>query len=234
MLELSEVVAGYGKKKVLHGVSLRVGDSEIVGLVGPNGSGKSTVLKSLFGLVRIDGGTVRLNNADITNRKPARNTAEGICYIPQGSKTFTKLTVQENLELGGLFIRDSAKLNQRIATMYDLFPQIAKYRNEVTRKLSGGERQMVGFCRGLVMEPKLMLLDEPSIGLAPALISQTMKSILDIRNHFRVTILIVEQNVRAVLTIVNRVYLLSVGKILHEEDAIDPSTEGRLRELFLK
>jgi branched-chain amino acid transport system ATP-binding protein len=234
MLELSDVMGGYGQKKVLQGVSLRVERSEIVGLVGPNGSGKSTVLKGIFGLVRIDGGTVCWDGADITNRPPARNTGNGICYIPQGSKTFTRLTVQENLELGGLFLRDRSQLARRIAAMYEQFPQIAHYRSTLTGRLSGGERQMVGFCRGLIMEPSLLLVDEPSIGLAPALIAQTMRTIRDIRDRFHVTILIVEQNVRAALGIVSRAYLLSVGRIIHEERTIDGGTEGRLRELFLK
>jgi branched-chain amino acid transport system ATP-binding protein len=234
MLEIHSVVAGYGEKQVLNGASLKINPSEIVGLVGPNGSGKSTVLKSVFGMVKVTAGEILYQGEAIQNRKPSLNAAGGICYIPQGSKVFDKLTVQENLEMGGVLIPKRAELNDRVASMYEQFPRLKQYRNTPAGRLSGGERQMVGICRGLVMHPKMMLIDEPSIGLAPLLVQQTMELIGLIREKFQTTVLIVEQNVPAMLKIVERVYLLSTGKVIHEETAVDHETEQRLRTLFLK
>lgn len=238
MLELKSVAAGYGDKLgdklVLNGVDLTVGESEIVGLVGPNGSGKSTVLKSIFGMLRLTEGTVCYNGVPIHNRKASENVRSGICYIPQGSKVFSNLTVQENLEMGGVLIEDKRVLEERIDAMYERFPKLKEYKKRPAGRLSGGERQMVGFCIGLIMNPKLLLVDEPSIGLAPKLVSQTMELIAQCREQFNTSVLIVEQNVRAMLTIADRVYLLRTGKIVHEEPQVNAETEQILRELFLK
>jgi branched-chain amino acid transport system ATP-binding protein len=234
MLDLQSVVAGYGEKQVLYDVSLKINPSEIVGLVGPNGSGKSTVLKSIFGMVKVNSGEINYKGEAIQNRKPSHNATAGICYIPQGSKVFDRLTVQENLEMGGVLIQKRSELNERIASMYDQFPKLKQYRTSPAGRLSGGERQMVGICRGLIMHPDMMLIDEPSIGLAPVLVQQTIELIGSIRESLRTTVLIVEQNVPAMLKIADRVYLLSTGKVIHEEKTISQDTEPRLRELFLK
>jgi ABC-type branched-subunit amino acid transport system ATPase component len=234
MLELQSVVAGYGEKQVLYDVSLKINPSEIVGLVGPNGSGKSTVLKSIFGMVKVTSGEINYKGEAIQNRKPSQNAAAGLCYIPQGSKIFDKLTVHENLEMGGVLIQKRSELNDRIASMYEQFPTLKQYRNSVAGRLSGGERQMVGLCRGLIMQPDMILIDEPSIGLAPVLVQHTMDLIRMIRENLKTTVLIVEQNVPAMLKIADRVYLLSTGKVVHEEKAVDNETEQRLRALFLK
>lgn len=233
MLELNDIHAGYGEKLVLNGVSLKVGQNEIVGLVGPNGSGKSTVLKSTFGMLKITKGYVQYNGENIHNRSVAANVKSGICYIPQGSKVFPHLTVQENMEMGGVLLDDGKELARRIEQMYEMFPKLKDYRNKAAAKLSGGERQMVGFCVGLIMNPKLLLVDEPSIGLAPQLVAQTMELIQNCRKEFNTSVLIVEQNVRAMLTIADRVYLLKTGKIVHEETKVNENTEQALRELFL-
>lgn len=233
MLQLNDVHAGYGEKLVLNGVTLNVGENEIVGLVGPNGSGKSTVLKSTFGLLKLSKGSVSYNGLDIHNRGAAANVKSGICYVPQGSKVFPHLTVQENMEMGGVLLDDSRELQARIEQMYEKFPKLKEYRNKPAAKLSGGERQMVGFCVGLIMNPKLLLVDEPSIGLAPQLVAQTMELIRNCRDEFNTSVLIVEQNVRSMLTIADRVYLLKTGKIVYNESRVDVGTEQRLRELFL-
>ena len=169
MLKVDNISAGYGDKLVLKGATLDIGESEIVGLVGPNGSGKSTVLKSIFGLLKVSEGSISYNDQFIHNRISAENVKSGICYIPQGSKVFPHLTVQENMEMGGVLLRDEHELQARIANLYDKFPKLKEYRNKPAARLSGGERQMVGFCVGLIMNPKLLLVDEPSIGLAPQL-----------------------------------------------------------------
>lgn len=234
MLKLESVTGGYGGKVVLNGVTLSVFKNEIVGLVGPNGSGKSTVLKSIFGMVQVSDGKILYNNTPIQNQRPSVNAKAGICYIPQGSKVFDKLTVQDNLELGGVSINDRKLLHERIKQMYIDFPVLKQFQNTLAGKLSGGQRQMVGFCRGLIMHPDFILVDEPSIGLAPSLVKQTIDLIRGLRDNYNTTVLIVEQNVRALLEIADRVYLLSSGKIVHEEEYVDQDTESRLRELFLK
>lgn len=234
MLELKDVVAGYGDKQVLNGVSLKLERSEIVGLVGPNGSGKSTVLKSIFGMLKVSEGSVLYKGKEIKNRKTALNALDGISYIPQGSKVFSKLTVQENLEMGGVLLKKREVLLERVEAMYERFPKLKEYKNTPSGKLSGGERQMVGFCRGLIMNPEMLLVDEPSIGLSPTMVKQTMDLISEIREKMEVTILVVEQNVGAMLKIADRVYLLSMGKVIYREDSIDEGTQARLGEYFLK
>lgn len=233
MLELKSVKAGYHEKLVLNGVSLSVRESEIVGLVGPNGSGKSTVLKSIFGMLKPSEGEILFNGEAIQGRSASENVKAGISYIPQGSKVFSNLTVQENLEMGGVLLDDRKALKERVETLYERFPKLKDYRNKVAGKLSGGERQMVGFCIGLMMNPKFILVDEPSIGLAPQLVEQTMRLITGAREDRGVSVLIVEQNVRAMLTIADRVYLLKTGTISYAEPQVDEGTEQRLRERFL-
>jgi len=233
MLNIKEIVGGYGQKKILHKVTFRVASSEIVGLVGPNGCGKSTVLKSIYGLLRVDEGEILYGGVPIQNRKPSLNALEGIGYVPQGNKIFDRLTVHENLELGGFVLRDARELVQRINEVYELFPALAGNKNRMAGKLSGGERQLLGLSRGLIQKPKVILLDEPSIGLAPRLVSLTMATIKQIRNQFTVTILVVEQNVREVLKITDRVYVMRLGQIILEETQVGTGTEQKIREVFL-
>ena len=233
MLKLEQVKAGYGDKLVLNGVNLALYPGEICGLVGPNGSGKSTVLKSIFGMVRVISGNVIYMDQSIQNRNASINVRSGISYIPQGSKVFGRLTVQENLELGGSLIIDRKKLNERIESMYERFPRLKNYRSTAAENLSGGERQLVGFCIGLIMEPRCLLIDEPSIGLAPKLVAMTMDLVLEIRDKFNASVLMVEQNVRALLAIANRIYLLRNGEIAYQENNVNGETEKNLRERFL-
>ena len=233
MLQLKDVKAGYDEKLVLNGVTLSVGEGEIVGLVGPNGSGKSTVLKSIFGMLKPSEGEILWNGVPIGGKSPSENARAGISYIPQGSKVFGKLTVQENLEMGGVLLDDRRLLRERIEALYEKFPKLRQYKNKPAGKLSGGERQMVGFCVGLMMNPKFLLVDEPSIGLAPKLVEQTMQMIQKAREDRGVSVLIVEQNVRAMLTIADRVYLLKAGAISYTEPQVNSKTEEKLRELFL-
>lgn len=233
MIRLNDVVAGYGQKIVLRKVSCHISPSEIVGLVGPNGSGKSTIIKAMYGLIKVETGAILYQGREIQNRKPSINAAEGIGYIPQGNKIFDRLSVQENLELGGFFLKNQKDLISRIDRVYDLFPVLKSHRKKIAGKMSGGERQMLGIGRGLIMNPKLILLDEPSIGLAPRLVSLTMETISVIRSRFNITLLVVEQKVREVLRIVDRVYVLKLGEIVFEETRITQDTEDTLRRIFL-
>lgn len=233
MLKLNEVTGGYGQKRVLNKVSFHVSPSEIVGLVGANGSGKSTVLKAIYGFVKLEEGEILYKGVKIENRKASINAAEGIGYVPQGNRIFDRLTVYENLELGGFVLRDQKEVSRGIGKIYELFPVLAANRDRIAGKLSGGERQILGLSRGLIQNPKLILLDEPSIGLAPRLVSLTMDTIRQIRNQFNVTILVVEQNVREVLKIVDRVYVLRLGEIVLEEARMGTQTEQKIRQVFL-
>jgi len=234
MLELKNVVGGYGEKIILNKVSFHVYPREIVGLVGPNGSGKSTVLKSIYGLVRVEEGDILFERVRIQNRKPSINAAEGIGYVPQGNKIFDRLTVKENLELGGFVLKDKRELLRRVQAVYEIFPVLKLHRDKIAGKMSGGERQILGISRGLIQNPRLILLDEPSVGLAPKLVNLTMGTIRQIRDQFKVTILAVEQNVREVLRIVDRAYVLRLGKIIMEEAKVTQATERKIREVFLR
>lgn len=233
MLNVKEISGGYGQKRILNHVSFHITPSEIVGLVGPNGSGKSTVLKAIYGLLRIDEGQIFFEGTQIQNRKPSVNAAQGVGYIPQGNKIFDRLSVQENLELGGYVLRDKGELSRRIREIYELFPVLAQNKNRLAGKFSGGERQILGLSRGLIQKPKLILLDEPSIGLSPKLVSLTMQTIRQIRDRFAITILVVEQNVREVLKITGRIYVLRLGQITLEETTVNPRTEEKIRQVFL-
>ncbi len=233
MLKVNDIIGGYGEKKILHKLTLHVASSEIVGLVGPNGCGKSTVLKSIYGLLKVDEGEILYNGVPIQNRKPSLNALEGIGYVPQGNKIFDRLTVHENLELGGFVLRDPKNVSQRVNQIYSMFPALAANKNKIAGKLSGGERQLLGLSRGLIQNPKMILLDEPSIGLAPRLVSLTMATIKQIRNQFTVTILVVEQNVREVLKVTDRVYVMRLGQVILEETSVGTGTEQKIREVFL-
>jgi branched-chain amino acid transport system ATP-binding protein len=169
--------SGYGQKQVLNGVSLHVNEGEIVALLGPNGAGKSTVLKTIFGLLRAWEGVVMWNGVAIQNRRPAQNVRDGLAYVPQGSRVFADLTVQENLEVGGFILRDRRQIQERMERVFCLFPILAERRQQLAGKLSGGERQMLALGKALMTQPRLLLLDEPSLGLAPQVTREVLNVI---------------------------------------------------------
>ena len=233
ILEISNLETGYGKKQVLFGVFLDVMQGEIVALIGPNGSGKSTVLKTVCGLIQPWQGEIRFDG-DITNgADSAQNVSRGITFCPQGNLVFHDMTVMENLEIGGYPLkRNDAK--ERISEVLEIFPVLKDRLKQDAGKLSGGEQQMVALARALVPKPKLLMLDEPSLGLSPKLIGVVFDKIIEINKNNGVTILIVEQKVREVLEICERVYSIKLGKNafegLPEELKED---KGKLKELFL-
>jgi len=178
ILEACDLVAGYGRKQVLHGVSLRVEAAEIVALIGHNGAGKTTLLKTLFGLLPALGGEVRYGGRSITGRRAALNVRAGLSFVPQGHGIFTDLTVRENLELGGYSV--GAADPDRLAAIYDLFPILKERQDQRAGTLSGGQQQMLALGLALVLRPKLLLLDEPSLGLAPVLVQRVLESVQEI------------------------------------------------------
>ena len=217
ILEACDLVAGYGRKQVLHGVSLRVEAAEIVALIGHNGAGKTTLLKTLFGLLPALGGEVRYGGRSITGRRAALNVRDGLSFVPQGHGIFTDLTVRENLELGGYSV--GAADPDRLAAIYDLFPILKERQDQRAGTLSGGQQQMLALGLALVLRPKLLLLDEPSLGLAPVLVQRVLESVQEINRRFGTAVLLVEQNVKQALRIAGRVYVMKVGQISLEDRA---------------
>jgi branched-chain amino acid transport system ATP-binding protein len=231
ILEAQDLRVGYQGKRVLHGVSLEVGQGEIVGLIGHNGSGKSTLLKAMFGLVPVEGGLVRFAGALITNRDAAENAANGLALVPQAQGIFNELTVAENLRLGGYVIRDPVVLGARRDTVHALFPILGARASQIAGSLSGGEQQMVALGLALMRSPRALLLDEPSLGLSPTMIDRLLASVRTITEKLGTSVLIAEQNVRQLFRIADRVYGLKVGRVVVEGTPADLDAP-RLRELF--
>ena len=209
LLEVSGVVAGYGETEILHGVSLAVEERQIVTIIGPNGSGKSTLLKSIFGLVPPRKGQVRFREEDITGMAPEKMVHKGLCYVPQANNIFPSLSVNENLEMGAFIRTDD--FHQRLEEVYRLLPDLAGRRRDNAGALSGGQRQMLALARALMLDPVLLLLDEPSAGLAPNLVNSVFEKILGI-NRAGVAIVLVEQNAREALGLSNWGYVLASGQ----------------------
>jgi branched-chain amino acid transport system ATP-binding protein len=212
IIELKNIYASYGKKEVLSDVSIEVKKGEIVSLIGPNGAGKSTTLKVISGFLKPKSGKIIFKDKDITNLSPWQRSKLGIAYLFQGGSIFENLTVIENLKLS----------NEKIETAFEIFPELEKYKKTRAGLLSGGLKQMLSISLILLKDPDLLLLDEPSAGLSPALVEKLISKIKDINQKFNKTILLVEQNIVQALKISNRLYLMSAGKIIKESD--DPLT----------
>ena len=213
ILEVDNVYSGYGETEILHGVSIEIYENEIVTIIGPNGCGKSTLMKTIFGLLRATSGKINfliddkltsINNFDTENL-----IKQGLSYVPQSDNVFPSLTIEENLEMGS-FIQEEG-MTESIESMYDLFPILKEKRNDPASQLSGGQRQMLAFARAMMLKPRLIILDEPSAGLAPNLVSSVFETILTIHKA-GVSVLMVEQNAKAALERSNRGYVLATGE----------------------
>lgn len=209
LLKVEKVTGGYGDMEVLRDVSIEVKEGEIVSIIGPNGAGKSTLMKTIFGLLRPWRGHISFNGEEVTGLEPDRIVRLGLCYVPQIENVFPSLTVQENLEMGA-FILDG-DITDRLERVYRLFPFLKERRKQRVGRMSGGERQMVAMGRALMLDPKLLLLDEPSAGLAPKLVEMIFEKIIEI-NKSGVAILIVEQNAKKSLELAHRGYVLANGQ----------------------
>ena len=205
ILKVTDVSGGYGGATILNGVSMHVGQGEIVTVIGPNGSGKSTLMKTIFGLLTPDSGAVEFAGNDITGTAPDRVVKMGVGYVPQAENVFPSLTIRENLEMGAFTV--SGDSSERIAQMLALFPDLEDRGTERAGNLSGGQRQMLALARSLMLDPRLLLLDEPTAGLAPAAVRSVMGRVSDI-NAAGVAIVLVEQNALAALRISSRAYVL--------------------------
>ena len=233
MLEIRELETGYGKKQVLFGLTLEVCVGEIVALIGPNGAGKSTVLKTVCGLIPAWKGEISFNGDITKGSTPARNVARGITFAPQGNRVFADLTVIENLEIGG-FQLPRNELKSRITQMFQMFPVLKERARQDAGKLSGGEQQMLALARALVPNPKLLMLDEPSLSLSPNLVATVFRKISEINDDTGVTILIVEQKVLEVLDICKRIYSIKLGKVAFKGSPNElKQDKAKLKQLFL-
>lgn len=209
LLEAKSITAGYGETEILHRIFVKVNQGEIVSIIGPNGAGKSTLLKTILGILKPRQGKVLLEAEDITGLDPDRIVRKGICYVPQTNNVFASLTVEENLEMGAFIRKDDYQ--DRIQEIYTIFPDLKDRRKDRAGKLSGGQRQMVALGRALMLEPKIILLDEPSASLAPKLVRLIFEKIIEI-NRSGVGILMVEQNIREALRIADQAYVLAMGR----------------------
>jgi neutral amino acid transport system ATP-binding protein len=232
LLETRALVAGYiPDVDILHGVDVRVAEGEIVTIVGPNGAGKSTLVRSICGLLPPRSGSVLYRGEDISRAKAHAIVRKGVGYVPQLDNVFVSMTVQENLELGAI-ARAGARIQERLETIYRLFPRLAERRRQSAGTLSGGERQMLAMARTLVPEPDLLLLDEPSSGLAPMLVGAVFERIVAI-NQIGVTILMVEQNARRALAMSDRGYVLDLGRNRFEGAGRELLEDPKVIELYL-
>jgi ABC-type branched-subunit amino acid transport system ATPase component len=231
VLRVSSLEAGYTPGvPILRGADIVVHAGEIVTVLGPNGAGKSTLIKAIAGLVPVFGGSINLLGKDITGLAPHRMVAAGVGYVPQVNNVFAKLTVEENLEMGAYTRKHG--IVERLEATYELFPDLARLRHHPAGKLSGGQRQMVAFGRALMVEPKLLMLDEPSAGLSPKLVGMVFKNVQEVRDS-GVTILMVEQNAKAGLMISDRGYVLAEGKEQLEDRADALLKNPEVGELYL-
>jgi ABC-type branched-subunit amino acid transport system ATPase component len=230
LLEVDNVTVGYGDRPVLHDVSMRVEPREIVAIVGPNGAGKSTLMKTVAGLLTPQAGSIRLAGQELTRLRPHRIVQAGVCYVPQTENVFASLTVEENLDMGAFIRQDDLRPTKE--ALYALFPDLRDRRKTRAGNLSGGQRQMVAMARALMLDPKVLLLDEPTAGLSPALVGMIFDQI-DAINGTGVAVLIVEQNARQALQRAHRGYILVLGQNRYEDTGKALLENPEIRELFL-
>ena len=230
LLDATGVRAGYGDTEIIHGVDMRVDAGEVVTIIGPNGSGKSTMMKAIVGIVQASSGEIRFDGRRIDGLGADRRIPLGLCYVPQTDNVFPTLTITENLEMGG-FLR-SDRLDGRIREMFELFPDLAEKRNAKAGSLSGGQRQMMAIARALMLEPRLLLLDEPTAGLSPLLMETVFGMVRDI-NATGVAILMVEHNAKKALAISHRGYVLALGEVRLENTGPELANDPHVGRLYL-
>lgn len=232
MLNVQEINVFYGNIQALKAVSLTVEEGEIVTLIGANGAGKTTLLKTLSGLLRPKSGSIHYMGEPIQSRPVQGIVKAGISHVPEGRRVFANMTVEENLELGAYLRNDKGNIKQDLLKVYDLFPRLNERKKQLSGTLSGGEQQMLAIGRALMTKPKLLLLDEPSMGLAPLLVKQIFNIIEEI-NKDGTTILLVEQNANMALSIANRAYVIETGTVVLSGDAKEMQNSDEIKEAYL-
>ena len=232
MLEIDDLSAAYGSFQALFGVTLRVAAGEAVGVIGPNGAGKTTLMRVVSGLLPGRAGKLAFEGRSLTGVPAYRVVARGIAHVPENRRLFPKLTVEENLRIGAYMPQARKHFGERLAWVYELFPRLAERRNQLAGTMSGGEQQMCAIARALMSKPKLLLLDEPSAGLAPLVVQQVFDLVRKIRGE-GFTVLIVEQNVQQLLELIDRAYLLEVGRIKLSGMAAELKANPFVRQAYL-
>jgi branched-chain amino acid transport system ATP-binding protein len=233
LLEVTGLTAGYGAAPVLHDVDLTVDKGQIVAVMGANGAGKTTLLRTLSGLLKPIEGRVVFDGTDLRTTRVEQMVRLGIAHVPEGRGVVTELTVDENLRLGGLWRSDKKDTQMALQEVYELFEPLARRRGHHGHLLSGGERQMLALGRALVGRPRLLLLDEPSLGLAPKVTGQIMALLRTLRDDIGLTVLLVEQNVRSALSIADQGVVMSLGRVVARNDAAALRTDDDLRHAYL-
>ncbi|KKI89912.1 amino acid ABC transporter ATPase [Bacillus sp. SA1-12] len=232
MLKVDDINVYYGNIQALKGVSLEVHEGEIVTLIGANGAGKSTLLKTLSGLLKPKNGTIHYLGKSISGRPVQEIVKSGISHVPEGRRVFANMTVEENLELGAYLRKDTAEIRKDFEKVYELFPRLHERRKQMSGTLSGGEQQMLAMGRALMARPKLLFLDEPSMGLAPLLV-KTIFQIIEEINRNGTTILLVEQNANMALSIANRAYVIETGKVVLSGTAAELQESDQIKLAYL-
>src|SRR3989441_112495 len=232
MLELKSVRAGYGSFQALFDVSLEVRQGEAVSVIGPNGAGKTTLMRVISGLIRPTAGSIAMEGVDLVATPSHRIVEIGIAHVPESRRLFPRMTVEDNLRMGGFTPAARPKFQERLAVVYELFPRLRERRRQLAGSMSGGEQQMCAIGRALMSEPRLLLLDEPSAGPAPVIVEQVFDLVKRLRAS-GLTVLIVEQNVQQVLRVVDRAYLLKAGSIRAAGTAADLLASDTIREAYL-
>jgi branched-chain amino acid transport system ATP-binding protein len=233
MLEIEHLRVAYGSIEVLHDVSICVADGQFVAIVGPNGAGKSTLFNAISGVVPTLAGSIRFQGMDLLALAPARRAHVGIAHVPEGRQVFPTLTVRENLEMGAYAQRDSTRWRDTLARVYDWFPVLASRSKQQAGTLSGGEQQMLAIGRGLASQPKLLMLDEPSMGLSPAFADEIFERIVEIHRREKLSILLVEQRVAEAIHFADRGYVLESGRVILEGNQETFKNDDRIRAAYL-
>ena len=232
MLKLSGVSASYGSVPAISNVSIDIGEGEAVGLLGANGAGKSTTLRAISGLVKLSSGTATFNGTDLTALPPYRIPELGIAHVPEGRQVFPEMTVQENLEIGAYTPKAKADRAKTMELVYDIFPRLAERKRQLAGTMSGGEQQMLAVGRGLMLKPRLLMLDEPSLGLAPVMTDLTFEKIAEI-HKMGTAILLVEQNVSRALSLVQRAYVLESGNVIMHGTSNELANNKQVQAAYL-
>ncbi|WP_225028089.1 ABC transporter ATP-binding protein [Xinfangfangia pollutisoli] len=232
MLELKNVTGGYGRITILNGTTFKIPKASITTVIGPNGAGKSTVFKAVFGLLNIHSGQILLDGKDVTRQRPAQMIARGVTYVPQGRNVVPQLSVWHNLELGGITSPDQARVRRRMEEVMDQFPMLRQRKDQKAIELSGGQQKQLEIARALLLDPKLLLIDEPSIGLSPNLVQEVFQTLIKLRDQ-GVTILMVEQNAKAALAMSDYGLVLELGQTRMFDRADKLLADPRVGQLFL-
>ena len=233
MLQVDEIITTYGAVRALDGVSMTVEPGTITAVLGANGAGKTTLLRSINGLIRPRSGRISYEGRDLLRTRIDDVVRMGIAHVPEGRGVITELTVDENLRLGGLWRGNRQELQQSLSEMYDLFPPLAERRGKPADTLSGGERQMLAIARALMSRPRLLLLDEPSLGLAPRITAQIMATLRRLRDEQSLTVVLVEQNARSALSVSDSAVVLNLGRVVVSGPAADLAADEKLRHAYL-